>query len=86
MIKDAYDLPARGAPLTTEAFGYSDFGIVYVNRPSANQDELEQLIMDRMATDAVLIAVNWHNDPARSGWWMQHQEYGDPVCGVFVKP
>jgi len=86
MVKDAFDLPAGGVPMTTSAWGYSDYQIVYVNRPSSMQDELEQLVMDRMAPDAVLIAVNWRNDPGKQGWFMQHQEYGDPVCGVWVKP
>ena len=89
MVKDAFELPAEGAPATTTSLGYSDFQIVYVNRPSALQDELEGLIMERMATDAVLIGVNWHNDPGHKGWLLQYQEFGgsgSPVCGVWIKP
>jgi SAM-dependent methyltransferase len=91
--KDAFDMPEKGAPMTTVALGYADFQIVYVNRPSSLQDELESLIMDRMAQDAVLIAVNWRHDPVESGWFTQYQEYGQPVmgmkapvCGVWIKP
>lgn len=86
ILKDAFDFPAKGEPMTGSALGYSDFQIVYVNRPSALQDDLEKLVMERMASDAVLIAVNWRHDPGKDGWFMQHQEYGDPVCGVWVKP
>lgn len=64
---------------------YKRFDIVLVNRPSGLQDELENLIMREMDSDAVLIAVNWRNDPAKQGWTVQFQEYGEPVCGVFVK-
>jgi SAM-dependent methyltransferase len=86
LLKDAFEFPAKGEPMTTSAWGYSDFQIVYVNRPSANQDELEHLVMERMASDSVLIAVNWRNDPGKKGWLLAYQEYGDPVCGVFIKP
>ncbi len=90
MLKDAFAFPEHGTPVSTEAWGYADFQIVYVNRPSALQNELENLIMERMATDAVLISVNWHNDPAASGWYTQYQEYGGqpgaPICGVYIKP
>lgn len=89
MLKDAFDFPEHGVAATDVAWGYAEFQIVYVNRPSALQDELEGLIMERMATDAVLIAVNWHNDPGKSGWFTQYQEYGgtgSPVCGVWIKP
>ena len=86
IVKDAYELPAKGVPMTTSSFGYEDFGIVYVNRPSSDQDALEKYVMDSMRPDSVLMAVNWRNDPAKQGWFMQYQEYGDPVCGVFVKP
>src|SRR5262249_40050331 len=48
LLKDAYDLPPRGTVNTMEPFGYGDFQIVYVNRPSTSQDELEGLVMDRM--------------------------------------
>jgi SAM-dependent methyltransferase len=63
------------------------YDIILVNRPSGLQDELEPLIMDAMAPDAVLIAVNWKHDPAKERGWMPHyQEYGEPVAGVFIKP
>jgi SAM-dependent methyltransferase len=65
---------------------YSGYQIVYVNRPSSMQDELEGLVMERMASDAALIAVNWRNDPGKQGWIPQAQEYGEPVCGVWIKP
>jgi SAM-dependent methyltransferase len=87
MLKDAFELPVKGIRGgTLDPWGYADFQIVYVNRPSANQDELEHLVMDRMAPDSVLIAVNWRNDPGKEGWLLAYQEYGDPVCGVFIKP
>jgi SAM-dependent methyltransferase len=86
LLKDAFEFPAKGEPMTTGAWGYSDFQIVYVNRPSANQDELEHLVMERMASDSVLIAVNWRNDPGKKGWLLAYQEYGDPVCGCWIKP
>ena len=89
MLRDAFEFPEHGVPVTTDAWGYADFQIVYVNRPSALQNELEPLIMERMAPDAVLMAVNWHNDPGKAGWFCQHQEYGgpgSPVAGVWVKP
>lgn len=66
--------------------GYANFDIVLVNRPSALQDKLEMLVMERMASDAVLIAVNWRNDPGRHGWIPHYQEFGEPVCGVWIKP
>lgn len=66
--------------------GYADFSIVSVNRPSSKQDELEHLIMGQMKPGAVLIAINWLNDPGENGWALQAQEYGHPVVGVWVKP
>jgi SAM-dependent methyltransferase len=85
---DAFDFPA--GPLSTGSdrarpFGYADFDIVYVNRPSGLQDELEHLIMERMGNGAVLIAVNWRNDPGRHGFTMHFQEQGEPVRGVWIK-
>ena len=87
-VVDAFEFPAGGTavPGMHSEKGYADFQIVYVNRPSALQDELESLIMDRMAPDAVLIAVNWRNSPGKAGWIPVAEEYGDPVCGVWVKP
>jgi hypothetical protein len=66
--------------------GYADFQIVLVNRPSGLQDELESLIMEKMSSDAVLIAVNWRNNPAKQGWIPVSEEFGEPVCGVYIKP
>jgi SAM-dependent methyltransferase len=86
LLKDAFEFPARGAPSSTDAWGYADFQIVYVNRPSTLQDELEHLVMDRMASDSVLIGVNWHNNPEKDGWLPVFLEYGTPVCGVWIKP
>lgn len=65
---------------------YENFQIVMVNRPSGLQDELESLIMEKMASDAVLIAINWRNNPAKDGWITVSEEFGEPVCGVYVKP
>jgi hypothetical protein len=39
-----------------------------------------------MASDAVLIAVNWRNSPGKAGWIPVAEEVGEPVCGVWVKP
>jgi SAM-dependent methyltransferase len=89
MLKDAFEMPERGGRATVDPWGYDDFQIVYVNRPSANQDELEHLVMERMAPDSVLIGVNWRNDPGKDGWLLAYQEYGSPgtpVCGVWIKP
>jgi SAM-dependent methyltransferase len=88
MIADAFEFPEGGLSddLRLSRDGYARFQIVYVNRPSALQDELEHLVMDQMASDAVLIAVNWRNDPAKEGWILNSQEFGDPVCGTFIKP
>lgn len=86
-VADAFEFGAEegGAKIAGQT-AYSDFQIVMVNRPSSLQDELESLVMDRMASDAVLIAINWRNDPGKQGWIMQAQEYGEPVCGVWIKP
>lgn len=63
------------------------FDIVLVNRPSGLQDELEGMVMEAMTPGAVLIAVNWRHDPAKeNGWHPHYQEYGEPICGVFIKP
>jgi SAM-dependent methyltransferase len=86
LLRDAFEFPARGEPMVTGAWGYADFQIVYVNRPSALQDELEHLVMERMAPDSVLIGVNWHNNPEKDGWLPVFLEYGTPVCGVWIKP
>jgi SAM-dependent methyltransferase len=83
---DAFELPEHGSKGTATPWGYADFDIVYVNRPSGLQDELEPLIMERMAPSAVLVAVNWRNNPGKSGWASQYEEFGEPVCGVWVKP
>ncbi len=90
---DAFEFPEKGAPMTTAGLGYGDFQIVYVNRPSTQQDKLERLIMERMAPDTVLIAVNWRTDPGNHGWPVAYQEYGTtvrghaaPVMGVWLKP
>jgi len=63
------------------------YDIILVNRPSGLQDELEGMVMDRMASGAVLIAINWRHDPAKERDWLpQYQEYGEPIVGVFLKP
>ena len=90
-VVDAFEFPVGGheqvLPGTLPTtLGYADFEIVLVNRPSALQDELEHLVMERMASDAVLIAVNWRTDPGKEGWVMQYQEFGEPVMGVWIKP
>jgi SAM-dependent methyltransferase len=92
-VADAFEFPAGNeearefSPVPgAMPVGYADFEIVLVNRPSALQDELEHLVMERMASDAVLICVNWRNDPGKSGWTLQYQEFGDPVMGVWIKP
>lgn len=88
-VADAFEFGAEegGAKIAGQN-GYADYQIVLVNRPSSLQDELEHLVMERMASDAVLIAVNWRNDPGRAGWILQAQEFNahGPVCGVWVKP
>lgn len=80
--RDAFEVPETGGSF---AWGYADFDIVYVNRPSGLQDELEGLVMERMRSDAVLMAVNWRNDPGKHGFTLHYQEYGEPVCGVWIK-
>ncbi len=89
-IADAFDFPAggdgNGGVMSVNGLGYSDFQVVLVNRPSSLQDELEPLIMERMASDSVLICVNWRHNPEKYGWFAHHTEYGEPVMGVFVKP
>jgi SAM-dependent methyltransferase len=88
MLADAFEFggpPGEPGGLTSMR-SYADYQIVLVNRPSSLQDELEGLVMKRMASDSVLIAVNWRNDPGKHGWILQSQEYGDPVCGVWIKP
>lgn len=71
----------------TASVGLGRYDIVLVNRPSGLQDELEGLVRDSMGSGAVLIAVNWRHDPAKEWDWLPHfQEYGEPVCGVFIKP
>jgi SAM-dependent methyltransferase len=86
-LMDAFDFPEHPFPDQGEpAMGYAAFDIVYVNRPSGLQDELESLIMDRMSSDAVLVAVNWRNSPGKAGWVPVSEEYGEPVCGVWMKP
>jgi SAM-dependent methyltransferase len=88
-LQDAFEFP-EGDPRNIQAGalmpGYADFQIVYVNRPSALQDDLENLVMERMAPDAVLIAVNWRNNPGKAGWIPVSEEFGEPVRGVWVKP
>lgn len=72
-----------------DAFDYADYdqaAIVLVNRPSGLQDDLEKLVMSRMAPGALLIAINWRNEPGRAGWRTISQEYGEPVRGVWAKP
>lgn len=90
-VADAFefggDLPdLEGGAKVVGQNGYADYQIVMVNRPSSLQDELEGLVMERMASDSVLMAINWRNDPGKQGWIMQAQEYGEPVCGVWIKP
>lgn len=86
---DAFEFPETGQAMTTTPFGYSDFDIVYVNRPSGEVHKLEPLIMERMRPDAVLIAVNWVNDPAAHGFAPHFQEMSmiprGPLCGVWIK-
>jgi len=83
-VQDAFEFPEGGGGGGTR--GYADFQVVYVNRPSALQDELEHLVMDRMASDTVLIAVNWRHSPGKAGWIPVAEEFGEPVCGVWIKP
>ena len=54
----------------TDAFDFSRYGefdIVFANRPSTLQDELERHILVSMADEAVVIAANWRNSPS-AGW------------------
>ena len=73
-----------------DAFDYDQyhaFGLVLVNRPSSSQDKMEQLVCERMQPGAVLIALNWRNDPAKlAGFRPVSQEWGEPVHGVWAKP
>lgn len=64
---------------------YDVFDIVFANRPSTLQDELEKLICDRMRPGAVLMAANWRHDPQEYGFEVAAMEYERPVCGVFRK-
>lgn len=87
-VIDAFDFAAMPPEMVDKRAQGSlgRFDIVLVNRPSGLQDELEGLIMEGMASDAVLIAVNWRNDPGKAGWFTHYQEFGEPICGVFIKP
>lgn len=86
-VADAFEFPASGGALSLNGgLGYADFQVVLANRPSSMQDELEHLIMDRMASDSVLICVNWKHSPEKEGWIAQYTEYGEPVMGVYIKP
>lgn len=86
VVADAFEF-CKPSPDVQHFGGLERFDIVLVNRPSGLQDELEPLIMESMASDTVLIAVNWRHDPAREyGWHPHYQEYGEPICGVFIKP
>lgn len=64
---------------------YDHFDIVFANRPSTLQDEMETRIMTMMAPQTVLIAANWRNSPASYGFEVITMEYERPVCGVFKK-
>ncbi len=90
MVADAFEFGGDGEtvpPGATGGNGYARYDIVLVNRPSGLQDELEGLIMEKMSPGAVLMAVNWRHDPGRENdWHAAYQEYGEPVCGVFIKP
>lgn len=91
-VADAYEFGGHLPDLpdgekVTGMNGYERYDIVLVNRPSADQDKLEGLVMESMAPGGVLIAVNWRHDPAKEqGWHPQYAEYGEPVVGVFIKP
>jgi hypothetical protein len=72
-----------------EYTGYGDFGIVFVNRPSTLQDELEKLVCERMSSQSVLMAANWRHDPAEFGFRAVDIEWTGnegPKCGVWRKP
>lgn len=65
---------------------YDAFDIVFANRPSTQQDELEKLICGAMRDGAVLMGANWRHQPAEFGLEPVAVEYGRPVCGVWRKP
>lgn len=72
-----------------DAFDWQDYkaaDIVYMNRPSTQMAELEAVVMDRMASGAVLMLVNGRGDPAKEGWTLVSQEWGTPVQGCWIKP
>lgn len=90
-IVPSFTAEARAAGVaasTVDAFkfpNYDQFHILWVNRPSTLQDELEPLICGKMAGQAVLMAANWRHDPSEFGLEMVAVEYGRPVCGVWRK-
>lgn len=72
-----------------DAFDFSEYGqfdIIFANRPSTLQDDLEKLICGSMSRGAVLMAANWRHDPAEFGLEGVALEYGRPVCGVWRRP
>ena len=91
-IVPAFVAEARSMGLTADVMdafrepAYSEFDIVFVNRPSALQDELEQLICERVGHGCVLMAANWRHDPEEFGLQAVVREYERPVCGVWRKP
>lgn len=92
-IVPAFIAEARASGLRADVidafdFGssYSTFGIVFANRPSTLQDELEPLITEAMAPGAVLMAANWRHSPAEYGFEIVTMEIERPVHGVFRKP
>lgn len=90
-IVPAFVAEAQGVGVSAilyDAFYYADYGkydILWVNRPSTLQDDLEKIICEGMRGDAVLMAGNWRHDPAEFGLEMVAQEYERPVCGVWRK-
>lgn len=65
---------------------YDAFDILFVNRPSTLQDDMEKIVCEAMASECVLIAANWRHDPAEFGLEPVAVEYERPVCGVWRKP
>jgi SAM-dependent methyltransferase len=86
IVADAFQFPEGGRAAFGFDGGYAAYQICYLNRPSAHIEELETLIMDRMASRSVLMMVNGRCDPGKAGWLLVSQEWGEPTVGCWIKP
>jgi SAM-dependent methyltransferase len=86
-IADARSCGVAATLADAFTYGHYDYyDIIFANRPSTMQDELEKIVAEGVAPGCVLVAANWRHDPKEYGLDCVAMEYERPVCGVWKRP